>query len=325
MSETVFAQKKNERKDHYDNVLGISSDDYRNQILVDYLDTQNVNIDSLRNLSKVDIKDEFSAKNLKIAEAHNLIEKYPEHKDIILRGLTNTESFKFEISDYDTYVQSLVDSSIVENRKIEDEYPEVVGFSQSDQYSDHEIARMFESRDSLEAMIEDIGAPDITADWYTAGVLADQELPKMKHFYNVKKQEEWDELTSSFQPLADIYGGPLNMIAKIGNVMDWRHHFKEDLHEREDWSWNPLTAFGFFDTAEFRENPITGGMGFSPELKELENTIEGLLEDKRMYQEKIKEGRYAETLPGSESMEELARLNAIIESEKLIAPNKGIE
>jgi hypothetical protein len=66
-------------------------------------------------------------------------------------------------------------------------------------------------------------------------------------------------------------------------------------------------------------------MGFSPELKELENTIEGLLEDKRMYQEKIKEGRYAETLPGSESMEELARLNAIIESEKLIAPNKGIE
>ena len=100
-----------------------------------------------------------------------------------------------------------------------------------------------------------------------------------------------------------------------------RYDFKEDLHERGAFtSWNPLTGFGAWDIAEFNINPRTGGRGFSPELLELEESLEQLYGDRRGFMEKIEEGGYAEALPGSETMIELDRLNTMITEEQLLDP-----
>ena len=61
-------------------------------------------------------------------------------------------------------------------------------------------------------------------------------------------------------------------------------------------------------------------MGFSDELIAMEDELEKLYGDRNLAIEKIDEGRYRETLPGSKTMTELDRLNTMITEEKLLDP-----
>tara|TARA_R100000808_G_C2144639_1_gene152389 strand:+ start:1474 stop:2292 length:819 start_codon:yes stop_codon:yes gene_type:complete len=263
-----------------------------------------------------------AVKDAKIAEAYQLIAKYPDQKTVILDRLLNAKTFKATIEDFNQYEALLTKQFIVEPDSIVDEYPEVTGFTQSDKYSDVKILEIFEERDSLQNMLDEIGAPPTDAEWFQAGIDADKRIAELRPFYETKKTEEWEALTRGTQPLAATIGAPLTALTQLfGGAGDLRYDFKEDFHERGMFSsWNPLTLFGALDIAEFRENPITDSMGFSPELIAMENELEKLYGTKRLYNEKIREGNYGETLPESASMTRLRELNKEISEEQLLDP-----
>ena len=269
-------------------------------------------------------------KNAKIAETYRLIQKYPGQKSALLDRLLNAKTFTVTIDDFNAYHSLMVSQNIVEPPTIVDEYPDIPAFTQSDKYSDTKILEIFEARDSLQNVIDEIGSPPTDAEWFQAGQTAEKRIARLRGTeqspgpYEVLKAEEWESLSGLQMPFMGNLGamGPLQFLADlVAGPMDWRYEFKEDLHERGPFtSWNPLTGFGAWEIAEFQRNPKTGKMGFSDELIAMEDELEKLYGDRNLAIEKIDEGRYRETLPGSKTMTELDRLNTMITEEQLLDP-----
>ena len=200
-----------------------------------------------------------------------------------------------------------------------EEFKDIPGFSQSYYISDDEILRVFEARDELNAKIDSIGRPPTEAEWYKAGLDADQKIAILRPAYETKKEEEWGHLETMvpapFSPLM----GPIQALTElVGGPSDLRYDFKEDLHERGfGTSWNPLTGFGAWDIAEFKKDPVTGRRGFSSDLLQLEEELDQLYGVRNKFKEQYAEGGW-EDIGGIE--EEIGSLNQIIMEHELLDP-----
>ena len=256
-----------------------------------------------------------------LTNLYTIAQKYPGKKTAALLKL---EDYGLTIEDFNEYDSLMVSQNVVEPPTIVDEYPDVPAFTQSDKYSDTKILEIFEARDSLNNVIDEIGSPPTDAEWFQAGQTAEKRIAELSPFYETKKEEEWENLSGLQLPFMGNVGamGPLQFLSElVAGPMDWRYEFKEDLHERGPFtSWNPLTGFGAWEIAEFQRNPKTGKMGFSNELIAMEDELEKLYGDRNLAIEKIDEGGYREGLPGSDSMIELDRLNTMITEEQLLDP-----
>jgi hypothetical protein len=253
-----------------------------------------------------------------LTNLYTIAQKYPGKKTTVL---TKLEDYGLTIEDFNDYDSLMVSQNVVESSSVVDEYPEIPGFTQSDKYSDSEVLKIFESRDALQGSLDEIGSPPTDAEWFQAGVTAEQRISKLRPFYERRKAEEWEELESALPGLGTLTA-PIGFLTELfTGAADLRYDFKEDLHERGAFtSLNPLTGFGAWDIAEFKKNPRTGQAGFSPELIAIEDELEKLYGDKRGFMENVEEGGYAETLPGSTTKTELDRLNTMITEEQLLDP-----
>ena len=258
-------------------------------------------------------------KQTALTELYTLSQKYPTLQSRILGKLAE---YNITVDEFNEHQRFMVLQNVVEAPSIVDEYPDIPGFTQTDKYSDSEVLSIFEARDSLQNTLDEIGAPPTDAEWFQAGLTADQRIAELRPFYETRKAEEWEDLESVMPaPFAPLMG-PIGLLTEmIGGGIDWRHDFKEDLHERGfGTSWNPLTGFGAWDIAEFRQNPLTGQSGFTPELLAMEEELDKLYGENRIFMEQVEEGGYAEALPGSQTMTELDRLNTMINEEQLLDP-----
>ena len=253
-----------------------------------------------------------------LTNLYTIAQKYPGKQSVVINKL---EEYGLTVDDYNAYDSLMVSQRIVEPSSIVDEYPDIPGFTQSDKYTDSEVLKIFESRDSLQNVIDEIGSPPTDAEWFQAGKTADQRVEEVRYFYDKIKAQEWEELESPLPGLG-LLTAPIGFLTEVfAGGADLRYDFKEDLHERGAFtSYNPLTGFGAWDIAEFKKNPRTGQTGYSPELLELEESLEQLYGDRRVFRDKIEEGGYAEGLPGSDTMIELDRLNTMITEEQLLDP-----
>ena len=192
-----------------------------------------------------------------LTNLYTIAQKYPGKKTAVLIRL---EDYGLTIDDFNSYDSLMVSQNVVEPPTIVDEYPDVPAFTQSDKYSDTKILEIFEARDSLNNVIDEIGSPPTDAEWFQAGQTADKRIAELRPFYETKKEEEWEELSGLQMPFMGNLGamGPLQFLSElVAGPMDWRYDFKEDLHERGPFtSWNPLTGFGAWEIAEFERNPI---------------------------------------------------------------------
>ena len=253
-----------------------------------------------------------------LAEAWILSQKYPAKTSAILSKLRGT--FDISVDEFNAY-----DSTMVANRALggdksvaSDKFADIPGFSQSENMSDDEILRIFQAKEELEAKKVDIGSPPTEAEWWKAGLTAEQRIEKLRPFYEVKKSEEWEQLESPLPGLGFLTGPVQFLTELVGAPLDHRFDFKEELHERGPFtSFNPLTGFGAWDIAEFNVNPRTGESGFSSELLAMEDELEALYGTKRQFMEQYREGGFGE-VGGIDR--DLASLNQIITENKLLPP-----
>ena len=253
-----------------------------------------------------------------LTNLYTIAQKYPGKKTAVIAKL---EEFDLSVDDFNAYDSLMVSQNVVEPASVVDEYPTIPGFTQSDKYSDSEVLKIFEARDSVNSILDNIGSPPTDAEWFQAGITAEERIAELRPFYETRKAEEWEELESPL-PGFGALTAPLGFLTELfAGGADLRYDFKEDLHERGAFtSPNPLTGFGAWDIAEFKKNPRTGQAGLSPELLAIEDELDKLYGDKRGFMEKVEEGGYAESLPGSKTMIELDRLNTMITEEQLLDP-----
>ena len=253
-----------------------------------------------------------------LTNLYTISKKYPGKQTAVISKL---EEFGLTVEDFNAYDSLMASQNVVEPSSITDEYPDIPGFTQSDKFSDSEVYKIFESRDRLQNVLDEIGSPPTDSEWFQAGVTAEERIAELRPFYETRKAEEWEELESPFFGLGSLTA-PIGFLTEVfGGAGDLRYDFKEDLHERGAFtSPNPFTGFGAWDIAEFKTNPTTGDAGFSPELLAMEEELDNLYGDKRVFREQIEEGGYAETLPGSQTMTELDKLNTMINEEQLLDP-----
>ena len=272
-----------------------------------------------------------------LTNLYTISQKYPGKKTAVISKL---EEYGLTVDDFNSYDSLMVSHNVVEPSSIVDEYPDIPGFTQSDKYSDEKVLEIFEARDALQNVIDEIGEPPTDAEWFQAGKSADERVEEVRPFYDTKKAEEWDQLRSfmavpkgmedeTFLPpwLYEAVGssitGALGLTQEMFfGALDLTTDFKEVTgHERGfGTSFNPFTGFGAWDIAEFKTNRLTGQEGFSPELLEMEEELDKLYGERRVFKEKLDEGNYRETLPGSKTMRELDRLNTMITEEQLLDP-----
>jgi len=271
-------------------------------------------------------------KDAKIAETYQLIQKYPGQKSALLDRLLNAKTFTATIEDFNAYDSLMVAQNIVEPESTVSEL-DIPGFTQSDKYSDSEILRIFEARDSLKDRLADIGSPPTDAEWYQAGKTAEERIAVVRPFYDKKRREE--------EALMEFFGGaaedanlltkaisyPTKLVAGTlmtglgaitqlaGGWYDMATDFSEEQHETLDFPW--------IVPAEMYQSGVPGHegrKGYTPELLEMEAALDELYGHQRVFKEKLDEGGYRETLPGSKSMTELDRLNTMINEAKLLPP-----
>ena len=272
-------------------------------------------------------------KDAKIAEAYRLTKKYPGQKTAILDRLLNAKTFTVTIDDFNSYDSLMVAQNVVEPDSREIRELDIPGFTISDQYSDAEVFRIFEARDALRDRLDEIGSPPTDAEWYQAGKTAEERIAEVRPFYDTKRMEEEalmkfpggapedaNFLTKAISYPAKLVSGTLMTgLGAIGQLAggwyDMATDFSEEQHETLDFPW--------IVPAEMYQSGVPGHegrKGYTPELLEMEAALDELYGHQRVFREKLDEGGYRETLPGSKSMLELDRLNAMINEAKLLPP-----
>mgnify|MGYP003138694134 CR=1 FL=1 len=249
-------------------------------------------------------------KEERIAQAWTLSQKYPGKKTVILNKLLNSKTYNISVDDFNSYDSTMVHHEIIKDDSLTDKFPSVPGFTQSENVSDTEILKIFQAKDEINNKLEDVGSPPIEADWFKAGAEAEGRI----------EESEMDAKTAIPTIAGQVVKAPFQMLTQAaagwGDLVG--KNFKEQIHERGFMSsWNPLTGFGAWDIAEFRTNPLTGKRGFTPELLEMEQELEDLYEDKRVFNKKMNEGGWQERYKLDE---ELQTLNQIIMENKLLDP-----
>ena len=263
-------------------------------------------------------------------EAWVYLQKHPDKATRILDKIYNTKSFTVTIDEFEDYSASMnnainiqlvnpnPDASELERReKIQDKKGAAEMFSQVDHMSDKKILELFDTKYDLEGRIKDIGDLPSNEQWYKDGVIAEKKIEAQRGHYDTLLAEEWEDLEHPFDPLAPLMG-PIGLLTDIiAGGLDWRHDFKEDLHEKGPFtSWNPLTGFGTWEMAEFQVNPKTGQQGLSPELLQLEEELDAAYSTKRKANEILQERGYSDKYILEEdlqSVQEIINLNKLID------------
>jgi len=264
-----------------------------------------------------------------LTNLYTIAKKYPGKQSVVI---TKLEEYGLTVDDYNAYDSLMVSQNIVEPESTVSEL-DIPGFTQSDKYSDSEILRIFEARDSLKDRLADIGSPPTDAEWYQAGKTAEERIAEVKPFYDRKRREEEalmefpggapedaNFLTKAISYPAKLVSGTLMTgLGAIGQLAggwyDMATDFSEEQHETLDFPW--------IVPAEMYQSGVPGHegrKGYTPELLEMEAALDELYGHQRVFKEKLDEGGYRETLPGSKSMLELDRLNAMINEAKLLPP-----
>ena len=174
-----------------------------------------------------------------LTNLYTIAQKYPGKKTVVI---TKLEEYGLTVDDFNTYDSLMVSKNVVEPPSITDEYPDIPGFTQSDKYSDSEVFKIFEAREALQNSLDEIGSPPTDAEWFQAGVTAEQRISELRPFYETRKSEEWEELESPLPGLGALTA-PIGFLTELfAGGTDWRYDFKEDLHERGPFtSYNPFT------------------------------------------------------------------------------------
>ena len=243
------------------------------------------------------------------AKVHDLVLQYPDKKDNILSEMQlhykdfSSEIYDMYVTEFDSIaeVQRHNDLKALEEfelNKRRDSLLDEPGFSQSTGISDVGILELFESRDKALAMAEAIKPPPPGV--YEKHVDIANRIDELEPLYETLKAEEDEGLfswESSMEPSPywTAIRGPMGALTQL--AAGWTdanpyQPFKENLHEKGLFtSFNPLTGFGAWDFAEFHQNPRTGGMGYSRELKGRENELDSLMRIMDEFQgEEISEG-----------------------------------
>ena len=251
-----------------------------------------------------------------LEKAWSLYNARPGNRTAIISKLPDYGISLDEFNTYDSTMLATAQINVLEERA--ELFEDIPAFSQSENISDTEILRVFEDKAKLNAKLEEIGRPPTEAEWYKAGLTAEKRIEMLRPFYETKKAEEWERLEHPFDFIAPLMG-PVGLVTEIAaGWSDFGYDFGEKLHERGAFtSWNPLTGFGAWDIAEFKQNPRTGESGFSPELLAMEKELEALYGIKRQYKEKIREGGYLEA---ADVTREIKALDEIIMENKLLDP-----
>ena len=181
--------------------------------------------------------------------------------------------------------------------------------------------------------LTDIGSPPTDAEWYKAGKTAEERIAEVRPYYEKKRSEEEalmefpggapegsGFLTKALSyPTKLVTGALYTAVGAAGQLAggwnDMFTDFSEEQHETIGFPW--------VVPAEMYESGVAGHegrKGYTPELLEMESALDALYGDKRIFKEKLDEGGYRETLPGSESMTELDRLNTMINEAQLLPP-----
>ena len=264
-----------------------------------------------------------------LTNLYTIAQKYPAKKISVISKL---EEFGLTVDDFNSYDSLMVSQNIVEPESTVSEL-DIPGFTQSDKYSDSEILRIFEARDGLKDRLDEIGSPPIDAEWFQAGKTAEERIAEVRPFYDRKRREEEalmefpgsapegsNLLTKAISyPTQLVTGAITTGLAAVGQLAggwyDMFTDFSEEQHETLDFPW--------IVPAEMYQSGVPGHegrKGYTPELLEMEAALDELYGHKRVFKEKLDEGGYRETLPGSESMTELDRLNTMINEAKLLPP-----
>ena len=251
-----------------------------------------------------------------LQEAWSVYNTYPGSRTAIIAKLPDYGISLDEFNTYDSTMLATAQINVLEERA--ELFEDIPAFSQSENISDTEILRVFEDKAKLNAKLEEIGKPPTEAEWYKAGLTAEKRIEMLRPFYETKKAEEWERLEHPFDPIAPLMG-PLGLVTEIAaGWSDFGYDFGEKLHERGAFtSWNPLTGFGAWDIAEFKQNPRTGESGFSPQLLAMEKELEALYGTKRQYESMMTEGGYRDAY---NVLEEIRELDNTIMENKLLDP-----
>jgi hypothetical protein len=269
-----------------------------------------------------------------LTNLYTIAQKYPGKKTAVIAKL---EEFGLTVDDFNAHDSLMVSQNIVEPSSIVDEYPDIPGFTQSDKYSDVKILEIFEARDALESKKAKIGSPPTDAEWFQAGLTAEQRIAELRPFFETKKEEEWENLRSfmatpegmegeTFLPSGfyEAIGSSITGVLGLGQEMmfgalDATTDFKDvTSHERGfGGSGNIFTGFGAWDLAEFKTNKMTGQRGYSPELLEIEKTLDDLYGQKREYNEQMRDRGYRD-VGGIDK--EIESLNLLINQDQLLDP-----
>ena len=107
------------------------------------------------------------------------------------------EEFNITVDEFNEYDSLMVSQNVVEPPSMVDKYPDIPGFTQTDKYSDSEVIKIFEARDSLQNVLDEIGEPPTDAEWFPAGRDAEERISELRPFYETRKAEEWRGLESA--------------------------------------------------------------------------------------------------------------------------------
>lgn len=145
--------------------------------------------------------------------------------------------------------------------------------SQTPNFTDKEIVELFDRKAELESIVDNYKMTDEEFAMLEEGIKAEKEYDELYPYYSNMMESEREDLR------INVPGFGLGIAAQMAG--GWTDFLQEGPVEglHETLSWNPFTAFGLFDIAEFQTNP-EGGLGFSQELKDLESAL-GLLTEKQ--------------------------------------------
>ena len=261
--------------------------------------------------------------------AWDAIQEEPGSKSRVLDRLSNEFSISHEeFSEYDSTIVANRALKIQEDRLLENEikFKDIAGFSQSEEMSDAEIIRTFDSLYELEEQQRNVERVPTEAEWWIAGTAAQTRIDELEPFYKKKKEEEWKLLTKGnvlsvpegmedevlLPWLSEAAGGVVTGLTGLTHelLFGWMDLTQETrdvvAHERGfATSWNPFTGFGTWDLAEMRPNPETGGWGFSEDVLADEDELERLYSIRTHYNEQMTKGGYQDKYKIDQEIREL--------------------
>ena len=122
-----------------------------------------------------------------IQAAWTLYNRYPGKRTVIMDKLSSYDIGIDEFNAYDSTMVAATQVDILDKRS--EALADIPGFSQVESMSDDEILRVFQAKDELNAQIEDVGRPPTDAEWFKAGLSAEERIAKLRPFMKPRRQK----------------------------------------------------------------------------------------------------------------------------------------